>query len=318
MATNSCCAKCGNEGGASLKICKACTSVKYCNAMCQKNHWSKHKKVCKQRAAELRDEALFKDPPPKEDCEICFLPMPTKLITCMSLPPATILSVPIYDFAMDNAGLADKDIQFYYPCCGKNICKGCWYSKGKSGNNDKFKCPFCNSKGSKTDEEQFEKLTKRVEANDPDSMHVLAHYYYHGLGGMQQNCEKALELLTRSADLGCSKAHNNMGLHYYDGGDMKKAKFHYEAAAMAGHVLARNNVGIIEAKSGNMERAVKNWRIAAAGGEFYAMHSLQMMFEDGLVNRETIDSTLTAYNNSCSEMRSEARDSFIRSQSNTN
>ena len=138
----SCCAECNEEGGASLKICKACTSVKYCNAMCQKNHWSKHKKVCKQRAAELRDEALFKDPPPKEECEICFLPMPTKLITCMSLPPATILSVPIYDFAIDNAGLADKDIQFYYPCCGKNICKGCWYSKGKSGNNDKFKCPF--------------------------------------------------------------------------------------------------------------------------------------------------------------------------------
>jgi TPR repeat protein len=87
---------------------------------------------------------------------------------------------------------------------------------------------------------------------------------------------------------------------------------------MAGHVLARNNVGIIEANSGNMERAVKNWRIAAAGGEFYAMHSLQMMFEDGLVNRETMNSTLTAYNNSCAEMRSEARESFIRSQSNTN
>jgi len=94
MATNSCCAECNEEGGASLKICKACTSVKYCNAMCQKNHWSKHKKICKQRAAELRDEALFKDPPPKEECEICFLPMPTKLITCMSLPPATISSVP--------------------------------------------------------------------------------------------------------------------------------------------------------------------------------------------------------------------------------
>ena len=47
---------------------------------------------------------------------------------------------------------------------------------------------------------------------------------------------------------------------------MKKAKFHYEAAAMAKHELARYNVGIIEAKSGNMERAVKHWRIAAAGG----------------------------------------------------
>jgi TPR repeat protein len=89
---------------------------------------------------------------------------------------------------------------------------------------------------------------------------------------------------------------------------MKKAKFHYEAAAMAKHELARYNVGIIEAKSGNMERAVKHWRIAAAGGDFYAMHSLQVMFEDGLVRREAINSTFTAYNNSCSR---KARDNLI-------
>jgi tRNA U34 5-methylaminomethyl-2-thiouridine-forming methyltransferase MnmC len=65
-----CCAECGEEGGINLKACKACMFVKYCNAMCQRKHWSTHKKICKQRAAELRDEALFKDPPPKEDCPI--------------------------------------------------------------------------------------------------------------------------------------------------------------------------------------------------------------------------------------------------------
>ena len=45
------------------------------------------------------DEALFKDPPAKDDCPICFLPMPEELIACISLPPATISSVPIYDYA---------------------------------------------------------------------------------------------------------------------------------------------------------------------------------------------------------------------------
>ena len=68
-------------------------------------HWATHKKECKQRAAELRDEALFKDPPSKEECPICFLPMPHKLLACISLPPATILSVPIYDFAIANEWL---------------------------------------------------------------------------------------------------------------------------------------------------------------------------------------------------------------------
>ena len=100
-----CCAECGKEegGGAiSLKMCMSCTSVKYCNAKCQRNHWPKHKKECKLRAAELRDEALFKDPPAKEDCPICFLPMPEKLIHCIALPPATITSVPIYDYALAN------------------------------------------------------------------------------------------------------------------------------------------------------------------------------------------------------------------------
>jgi len=42
----------GEEGGVSLKACKSCMQVKYCNAICQKNHWPKHKKLCKERAAE--------------------------------------------------------------------------------------------------------------------------------------------------------------------------------------------------------------------------------------------------------------------------
>ena len=98
--TTSCCAECGEEGGVSLKTCKECMTIKYCGATCQRKHWPKHKKDCKIRAVELRDEALFKDPPAKEDCPICFLPMPGRLICCISLPPATISSVPIYDFGI--------------------------------------------------------------------------------------------------------------------------------------------------------------------------------------------------------------------------
>jgi hypothetical protein len=123
-----CCANCGVAGGVSLKSCKACMQARYCNAECQKNHWSKHKKECKQRAAELRDEALFKDPPAKEDCPICFLPMPRRLICCVLLPPATITSVPIYDLSKANEELENISTEDYYPCCGKSICQGCLYS----------------------------------------------------------------------------------------------------------------------------------------------------------------------------------------------
>jgi hypothetical protein len=72
-----------------------------------------HKAACKERAAELRDEALFTDPPPKEDCPICFLPMPKKMVCCASLPSATISSVPIYDFADAHKELADKIVESY-------------------------------------------------------------------------------------------------------------------------------------------------------------------------------------------------------------
>jgi hypothetical protein len=85
---------------------------------------------------------------------------------------------------------------------------------------------------------------------------------------------------------------------------------------MAGHELARNNVGSLEVESGNMERAVKHLTIAASAGCFCAMDNLLIALEDREVSRESIDSILTAYNKSCAEMRSEARDAFIRSRSN--
>ena len=127
----------------------------------------KYKKDCKRRAcAELHDEALFKDPPAKEDCPICFLLMPARLICCAtSFQDATITSVPIFDFAKANEGLAKKAMEEYYLCCGKSICRGCVHSFKNSGNDDK--CPFCNSdRVSEADTKEIEELMKRVEAND--------------------------------------------------------------------------------------------------------------------------------------------------------
>jgi TPR repeat protein len=84
----------------------------------------------------------------------------------------------------------------------------------------------------------------RAEANDAGSICVLANFYQHGLNGIQQDHVNAIEQYTRAADLGLSKAHCHLGDVYCGGSDLKKAKFHFETAAMA---------GCMEYSSGNME-----------------------------------------------------------------
>ena len=49
----------------------------------------------------ISDDELFADPPPKEDCEICFLPMP-----CGGTKACGVSTV-------------------YQVCCGKTLCHGC-------------------------------------------------------------------------------------------------------------------------------------------------------------------------------------------------
>jgi TPR repeat protein len=122
--------------------------------------------------------------------------MPVKLISCALLPPATVTVVPIHDFAIANEELEGKATEHYFVCCGKGVCGGCIHSCRESGND--HKCPFCNSEGGKTDEEQVEQIMKRVDANDPASIYLLARYYYYGgLNGVQQDHAKAMELFTK-------------------------------------------------------------------------------------------------------------------------
>ena len=137
------CAACG-KGGDNLKVCTSCEQVSYCNAKCRKAHRSKHKKECRQLAAdrhnnetaiinidvdaieerfrniEISDEELFADPPPKEDCEICMLPMP---------------------FSNNITGFRKT----YQPCCGKTLCHGCMSATEDGMSKGKLKhcCPYC-------------------------------------------------------------------------------------------------------------------------------------------------------------------------------
>ena len=270
------CAECG-EGGAGLKTCNACKDVKYCSVTCQRRHWPSHKIECKQRAAKLHDESLFKQPPPKDDCSICFLPMP-----------------------FEN----DADIVVCrHPCCGKIVCQGCAYTFFQSG---RCKCPFCNANVAIENEIAIELVKKRVEANDAESMHYLGLSYAKGDLGLRQDRTKALELWTQAAELGSCMAHFRIGMGV--GKDVKKAIHHFELAAMAGHETARYYLGVNEYISGNLERAIKHWMISASAGHSKSMTSIQELIEMGHVQSDVYENMLKAHNDSCAEMRSKARE----------
>ena len=182
----------------------------------------------------------------------------------------------------------------------------------QSRNNTEI-CVFCKADDrGKTDLDIVEELNKRVEANDACAMFVLGNHYFSGKGGLQQNREKANEVWKQAARLGSSLAHYHLGTEYDEWGDSKKAKFHYEAAAMAGHEQARYNLGYMKYNSRNIQRAIKHWIIGASAGDYDAMQALLAVLKQGLVSRDATDSTLAAYNNSSVEIRSESRDAFIR------
>ena len=170
------CATCGREGG-DLKKCNACKMVRYCNVTCQKRHRREHRKKCQERAAQLFefDEKLFADPPPREECPICFLPMPYGANGCT-----------------------------YQECCGQIICSGCRVAAikavvdtGKS-NISEFKCAFCRAELSEEDDSLlFVRLKKRMSAGDAEAFNYLGEIYSGGKYGIPQNKGKAFELWAR-------------------------------------------------------------------------------------------------------------------------
>ena len=234
------CAHCGKEGNG-LKACMACKQVKCCNVSRQKANRPKHKKEWKKRAAELHDEALFKKPPPRDECPICRLPLPL----CPEEMSCTC-------------------------CCGKVLCNGCMYAGYTRDSDDRFLCQFCRTPQLVSQKKALKMTKKRADADDAASIHQLGHYYHNGEMGLHQRCDKAMELWLRAGELGHASSYDVIG-DIYDSGegverDEKKAKHYWELAAMGGGVYARQKLGIVEWRAGNVCRSMKHYMIAAKVG----------------------------------------------------
>ena len=275
------CANCGKEGN-DLNICNKCQMAQYCNAVCKKKHRSKHKKKCERRVAELHDEALFKQPPLKEDCPICFIPLPW-------------------------LGKGSK----YKTCCGKDICSGCIHAVALRDKGVGL-CPFCRTPIHTSHEEVIERVKKRVDVGDANAMYILGSCYSEGSFGLAQDHNKALELWHKAGELGDAEAYHNIGNVYYNGQgverDNKKANHYYELAAMGGVVKARLALGLFEDQAGNMDRALKHYMVAAGTGHNDSVKMIQLLYKAGHATKEDYTSALRAYQKCIDEIRSEQRD----------
>ena len=286
--TMAACANCGKgeESIYDLKACTACKLVKYCNRECQIAHRPLHKKACKKRAAELHDEALFKEPPPREDCPICLLPLPL-----------------------------EEDQTTFQSCCGKLICCGCIYvmmeeAHGRGG--EVGLCAFCRTSPPNSNEEEVKRIKKLMKSDNARAFYNLAGFYADGDGGMPQDWVNANKLWLRAGELGCHEGYCNLGYSYMHGKgvdvDKKKAKYYWELAAINGDVHARFNLGLLEGNAGNIDRAYKHCIIAAKAGHKESLDKVKAGFMSGHVTKDEYEYTLRAYHSRQDEMKSDDRD----------
>ena len=235
---------------------------------------------------DISDDELFKQPPPKEDCPICLLRLPT----------------------LEKGSM-------YYACCGKIICSGCCYAPvyDNLGNeiNEK-KCPFCRTPVPSSDEEYKKRLQKRVELDDAEAILMLGCNYRDADDGFPQDYDKAMELFVRAGELGCAESYSGVGYAYSNGRgveiDKKKANHYYKLSAMRGNVNARYNLGLDEEDEGNMNRALKHYMIAAEGGEPDSLKEIQTLYMNGHATKDDYAKALRAYQTYLAEIKSIQRD----------
>ena len=274
------CAGCGIAGVDDIKLkdCSACHLVKYCGVKCQREHWQKHKKECKKRVAELRDELLFKQPESSHlgDCPICCVPL-----------------------SLENKKMGIT------ACCCKVICRDCATAnetREREGRLD-HKCPFCRHPTPATNEEAESILMKRVAANDPVAM-IKMSILCNNAGDHRG----AVGYCTKAAELGDVDAHYHLALMYQLGKgfkkDEKKASYHLECAVIGGHVDARYNLGYIEGENGRLDRAVKHWIIAANMGHVRSLEALKKLYRDGQISKDDFAAALRAHQAAIEAMKS--------------
>ncbi len=287
--TNEVCASCGKAEVDDVKLKKcACNLVKYCSVDCQKNHRKQHKKACRQRMAEIRDDRLFTQPGISHhgECQICCLPL--------SL---------------------DEEKIMINSCCCQYICGGCDYANKlrEVEQGLEQKCPFCREPFPEMKEENDQNFIKRFKANDPTAI------FHMGKKCLEEgDYEGVFQYWKKAAELGHMDAHFNLSIMYRKGEgvekDEKKRLYHLEESAIGGHPSARYNLGLYEGRNGRLDRAVKHYIIAAKLGYDDALEVVKKGFAKGLVGKEDYEAALRGHQAAVDATKSQQREAAYRAR----
>ena len=230
---------------------------------------------------EVADIDLFAPIPPKEDCPICFLPLPIR-----------------------------NDESCYMTCCGTVLCFGCMYSSRANGLKDL--CAFCRQPFARNARIDSARLKKRMEHQDPMAFNMMAHKYGTGEGGVEVNDRKALDLSIRAAELGRAEAYYNVASKGFVIGS--KARAWFEVSAKKGFYQAHEHLGEVEETSGNINTAIKHWTVAANAGSQSALNMLMKAYRNSQFSKEELAQVLRDFQASNDETKGEARVDFRRAK----
>jgi len=256
--------------------------VKYCSDNCQENNREQHSEECMMRLAKLHDKGLFTQPGSNYhgECPICCLPLP------LDPEKSTLMS-----------------------CCCKVICNGCHFTNTKRDDIEglEHRCAFCREPLVKSQEENYKNVMERVKKNDPTAISCMGKKHYH-----EGDYGKALEYMTKAAELGDASAHFCLGCSYDKGTgvekDMEKAVYHWEQAAIGGHPDARGRLAAHEVENDNFDRAARHLMINANLGHDDSLKVIKDFFKAGLVSKEDYAAALRGFQAAVNETKSAERE----------
>ena len=226
---------------------------------------------------ELKDVELFGPLVPREECPICFVPMPRT----------------------ENANI-------YMNCCGKYTCIGCARTsielamKKRSDVATMMKCAFCRSDMRGGEKKQIEMTMKRADSNDQEAMLQLANHLNAGSCELEVDDIASIRLVLQAAEGGHHLAIARLANFFFQGGsplpkNIERAIALAFAAAKLGYITAYTLLWLVFADKIDAESSAMYIAFAAINGCSDSMEILNDLIEEGKVKQVDIDAVRREY-----------------------